>query len=68
MTAQQLLCDLAIAERNMEVQLKYNRLRYSNEVSNMFTVNDVSTYYDLIQKNIRQALALRRLAKREHLL
>jgi hypothetical protein len=68
MGPQELLSDLATAERNNDVELKYNRLRYSNEVSNVFAVNEVATYYDLIKKNLRQALELRRTAIRERLL
>ncbi len=68
MEAQQLLSELAIAERNAEVELKYNRLRYANEVSNVFATNNVTTYYDLVRTNVRQAIYLRKLAIKEHLL
>jgi len=68
MEAQQLLSELAIAERNSEVDLKYNRLRYANEVSNVFATNNVTTYYDLVKINARQAFYLRKLAIKEHLL
>ncbi len=68
MEARKLLSDLACAERNMEVDLKYNRLRYANEVSNVFETNKVSTYYDLVLRNMKEAMKLRKLAKRERLL
>ncbi len=68
MEARKLLSDLACAERNMEVDLKYNRLRYANEVSNVFEINKVSTYYDLVLRNMKEAMKLRKLAKRERLL
>ena len=68
MEAQKLLSDLAIAERNSDIALKYNRLRYSNEVSNIFADINVATYYDLVRKDVRKALYLRKLAVKEHLL
>jgi hypothetical protein len=68
MNSQQLLIDLAVAERNIEIGLKYNRLRYANEVSNVFATNEVATFYDLVKINFKQAMALRRLAKKERLL
>jgi len=68
MEAQKLLTDLAVAERNTNIELKLNRLRFANEVSNVFASNNVNTYYDLVTNNTREALVLRKLAVKEHLL
>ena len=68
MLEKQLLTELALAERNSTHELRYNRLRYANEVSNVFTMINVTTYFDLIRTDAKRALELRKLAKRENLI
>jgi len=68
MLEQQLLMELAVAERNTSYELRYNRLRFTNEVMRVFTTKKVSTYFDLIKADARKALELRDLAIKESLI
>lgn len=68
MSEQQLLTDLAIAERNTKNKLKYYQLRFADEIRDAFLTNNVNTYFDLVRKDLDRALELRDLALRENLL
>jgi len=68
MSEQQLLTDLAVAERNTKGKLKYYQLRFAEEIRDAFTKNNVNTYFDLVRKDLKKALELRELALKENLL
>ena len=68
MLEQQLLTELAVAERNTTHNLRFNRLRYAKEVTDAFTTKNVSSYYDLVRRDAKIALQLRELAIRENLI
>ncbi len=68
MSEQQLLTDLAIAERNTKSKLKYYQLRFADEIREAFAANNVNSYFDLVRKDLGRALELRDLAVRENLL
>ena len=68
MLEQQLLTELAVAERNTSYELRYNRLRFTNEVMKVFSLEKVSSYFDLIRTDVKKALELRDIAKKEKLI
>jgi len=65
---QQLLSELAIAEKTMHEMEKYTSVRYYEAVLNAFTKNRVQSFMDLVMKNESTARRLRRIARQEKLL
>jgi hypothetical protein len=68
MTTQQLLTDLAVAERNTKHMLKYHEIKFADEIRDVFDRYKVSTYLDLVEKFPQRSLELRALAIKENLL
>ena len=68
MTEQELLTDLAVAERNMQSKLKFRRFYFRDEVRNVFSKTKVRTYFDLVQTDLDMAIQLRDLAVKLQLL
>ncbi len=68
MTAQKLVSDLAIAERNTKHMLKYHELNFAEEIREIFEKYKVSTYLDLVEKYPQRCLELRALAIKENLI
>ena len=68
MTTQQLLTDLAIAERNTKHMLKYHEIKFAEEIRDAFDRYKISTYLDLVEKYPQRSLELRALAIKENLI
>jgi len=68
MGEQELITDLAIAERNVNEKIKYCDVHFGNEIRNAFTKYNVNTYIDLVRADLKNALKLRDLAIKENLL
>ena len=68
MTTQQLLSDLAVAERNTKHILKYHEISFAEEIRDAFEKYRISTYLDLVEKYPQRSLELRALAIKENLL
>ena len=68
MTTQQLLTDLAVAERNTKHMLKYQEISFAEEIRDAFERYRLSTYLDLVEKYPKRSLELRALAIKENLL
>ncbi|MCP4132390.1 MAG: hypothetical protein GY754_15570 [bacterium] len=68
MGVQELITDLAVAERNVQGKLKHAAIHFGNEVRNAFAKNKVNTYLDLVNVDLKKALELRELAVREKLI
>lgn len=65
---QQLLTDLAIAERNMKHKSKRYNLLFFNQTSEAFRKTKTRTYFDLVRADVNLAVHLRELAIREKLI
>jgi hypothetical protein len=68
MTEQQLLTELAIAERNMKRKSAIYSVAFFKSVTEAFRSTRTHTFADLVRKDLRQAVALRELAIKEKLL
>ena len=68
MTEQELLTDLAIAERNMKRKSSIYSVTFFKSVTDAFRTTRTNSFADLVEKDTRCALALRDLAVRENLL
>ena len=68
MLEQQLLTDLAVAEKNSWSMIKFYDVSYVDEVNYAFQKNNVFSYFDLVQVDLRKAMELRKIAIGERLL
>jgi hypothetical protein len=68
MTEQQLLSELAIAERNMKKKSSIYSVTFFKSVTDAFRRTDTHSFADLVRKDVKGALALRELALKEKLL
>lgn len=68
MTEQQLLTDLAVAERNMKQKSIVHSVDFFNRVSDAFRLTKANSFAELIQTDLRLALELRELAIKEKLI
>ena len=68
MGEQELLTDLAVAERNTKGKRCLEKIYFAEEVRHAFVQNHVETYMDLVRVDMSEALRLRNMAVREHLL
>jgi len=68
MTEQQLLTDLALAERNMKRKSKVYSVEFFKGVTKAFTSTKSTSFADLVRSDIELALTLRDLAVKENLL
>ncbi len=68
MTEQQLLTDLAVAERNMKRKSSIYSIDFFKNVTDAFKMTRTNSFADLIKTDPQKALALRDLAVKEKLL
>jgi len=68
MEEQQLLTDLAIAEKNMRSKLKFGRPEFADELTDAFREYHVESFLDLVRADMHKAIELRQLAVKEELL
>ncbi len=68
MTEQQLLTDLAVAERNMKRKSSVYSVTFFKSVTDAFKSTATHSFADLVQKDISMALQLRDIAVQEKLL
>lgn len=68
MNAQQLLTDLAVAERNMKLRSRNYSILFFNKVSDAFRQTHATSYFDLVEKDVSLALELHAVAENENLL
>lgn len=68
MTEQQLLTDLAVAERNMKRKSSVYSVTFFKSVTDAFKVTATHSFADLVQKDVQVALQLRDIAIEEKLL
>ncbi len=68
MEEQQLLTDLAIAEKNLRGRMKINRPVYADRLMDAFREYSVHSFMDLVEADINKAVELRDLARVENLL
>jgi hypothetical protein len=65
---QQLLTDLAVAERNMKHKSRRYSLNFFNKASEAFKLTRTRTYFDLVRSDVNLAVQLREIAIREKLI
>ena len=68
MTEQELLTDLAVAERNMKQKSIVYSVDFFNQVADAFRMTKANSFAELINLNLRLALELRELAIKERLI
>ena len=68
MNVQELITDLAVAERRIKDVIKFRDINYGHEVDDAFEKHHIRTYYDLLQVDLEKALDLRDLAIKEKLI
>ena len=68
MTEQELLTNLAVAERNMKQKSIVYSVDFFNKVADAFRLTKANSFAELINIDLRLALELRELAIRERLI
>ena len=68
MTEQELLTDLAVAERNMKQKSIVYSVNFFNRISDAFKITNASSFADLVNSDLMLALELRDLAVKENLI
>ncbi len=68
MTEQQLLTDLAVAERNMKQKSIVYSVNFFNKVADAFRITRATSFAQLVEADLKLALVLRELAIKEKLI